>query len=78
LLGAALLGRKRYADAEPLLLAGYEGMNKHAGSIPPSAHRSPAEVIEHLVQLYTAMGKQDQAAEWQQKRNAIRSREKER
>src|SRR5262249_30862031 len=26
LLGGALAGRKRYADAEPLLLAGYEGL----------------------------------------------------
>jgi tetratricopeptide (TPR) repeat protein/tRNA A-37 threonylcarbamoyl transferase component Bud32 len=76
LLGAALLGQKRYTDAEPLLLAGYEGMKKQAGSIPPSAHCSPFDVVEELVQLYTAMGKQDQAAQWRQKRNAIRSQDK--
>jgi hypothetical protein len=76
LLGAALLGQKRYTDAEPLPLAGYEGMKKQAGSIPPSAHCSPSEVIEQLVQLNTAMGKQDQAAQWPQKRNPIRSQDK--
>src|SRR5262249_55473538 len=42
--------------------AGYEGRKRRAGSTPPSAHCSPAEVIEHLVPLYTAMGKQDRAA----------------
>src|SRR5207249_1243687 len=34
LLGGALLGQKRYADAEPLLLAGYEGMKERAAKIP--------------------------------------------
>jgi hypothetical protein len=76
LLGAALLGQKRYTDAEPLPLAGYEGMKRQAGSIPPSAHCSPSEVIEQLVQLYTAMGKQDQATQGPQKRNPIRSQDK--
>src|SRR5262249_54740727 len=76
LLGAALLGQKSPTDAEPLFLAGYDGMNKQEGSIPPSAHCSPSEVIDQLVQLYTAMGKQDQAEQWRQKRNAIRSHEK--
>src|SRR5262249_21360682 len=32
-LGAALLGQKKYADAEPLLLAGYEGMKQREKTI---------------------------------------------
>src|SRR5262245_48599728 len=36
-LGGALLGQKKYADAEPLLLAGYEGMKKREVNIPPTA-----------------------------------------
>jgi hypothetical protein len=31
----ALLGQKKYADAEPLLLAGYEAMKQRAKTIPP-------------------------------------------
>jgi eukaryotic-like serine/threonine-protein kinase len=34
-LGGALLGHKRYADAEPLLLKGYEGMKQREDKIPP-------------------------------------------
>jgi hypothetical protein len=37
MLGAALLGQKKYADAEPLLLSGYEGMKMHESKIPPQA-----------------------------------------
>ena len=36
MLGGALLGQKKYADAEPLLLAGYDGMKQRRQSIPPS------------------------------------------
>ena len=34
LLGSALLGQKKYTDAEPLLLAGYEGMKEREAKIP--------------------------------------------
>ena len=32
LLGAALAGQKKYAEAEPLLIGGYEGLKAEAGS----------------------------------------------
>ena len=34
-LGGVLLGQKKYADAEPLLLQGYEGMKQREAKIPP-------------------------------------------
>ncbi len=34
-LGAALLGQKKYTEAEPLLLSGYEGLNQCAAMMPP-------------------------------------------
>ncbi len=40
MLGGALLGQKRYADAEPLLLKGYEGMKK-SGEDDPAAGQHP-------------------------------------
>ena len=61
LLGGALLGQKKYAEAEPLLLAGYEGMKQREKTIPPQAirlHRGPGA----LVQLYEATEKKDEAA----------------
>src|SRR5204863_87015 len=35
MLGGVLLGQKKYADAEPLLQSGYDGMNERAAKIPP-------------------------------------------
>ncbi len=35
LLGGALLGQGRYAEAEPLVIGGYEGMKAREAKIPP-------------------------------------------
>jgi eukaryotic-like serine/threonine-protein kinase len=63
-LGGALLGQKRYAEAEPLLVAGYEGMKQHEGQIPPQEKVRVTEGIERLVQLYEATGKPEETAKW--------------
>lgn len=34
-LGAALLGQQKYAEAEPLLITAYEGLKKREATIPP-------------------------------------------
>jgi hypothetical protein len=41
LLGGALLGQKKYADAEPLLLAGYEGMKQRYATSRQALERQP-------------------------------------
>ena len=64
MLGGALLGQKKYADAEPLLLAGYEGLKKQEAKIPPQGLVRLTEAIERLVQLYEVTGKKDDAAKW--------------
>jgi eukaryotic-like serine/threonine-protein kinase len=46
LLGGAILGQKSYADAEPLLLAGYEGM-KRRGRSRSRRERRPACLTTH-------------------------------
>jgi len=66
-LGGSLLGQKNYAAAEPLLLAGYEGMTEREAKIPPNANNSLSEALERLVQLYDAWGKKDQADAWRQR-----------
>jgi hypothetical protein len=86
LLGGALLGQKKYADAEPLLLKGYEGMKAHEKSIPPQGIIRLPEALERLVQLYTYwhaaepdQGFDAKAAEWKTKldeHNAALSTEK--
>jgi tetratricopeptide (TPR) repeat protein len=68
LLGGAVLGQKKYADAEPLLLAGYEGMKEREKSIPEQTKIRLNEAVDRLVQLYEATGKKDEAAKWRLER----------
>jgi tetratricopeptide (TPR) repeat protein len=70
LLGACLLGRKKYADAEPLLLQGYEGLKPQPEvreDTIPLARRYEAEALERLVRLYDETSNPDKAAEWRKK-----------
>ncbi len=62
-----LLGQKKYAEAEPLLVQGYEGMKAREAKIPPQSKKRLTEAAERIVQLYDAWGKPDQAAEWRKR-----------
>jgi hypothetical protein len=70
LLGASLAGQKKFAEAEPLLLEGYQGMvqrKERMGwmGVPNLYHLDRAR--EWIVQLYQAWGKPEKAAEWRKK-----------
>src|SRR5262249_62026892 len=68
LLGASLAGQQKYADAEPLLRAGYEGMKAHDQTIPaPERETRLAEALERPLHPYDACGKPEQAAAWRAK-----------
>jgi eukaryotic-like serine/threonine-protein kinase len=67
LLGGTLLRQKKCAEAEPLLLSGYNGMKEREDRIPaPAKKRRLREALQHLVQLYDATGKPAEAAKWKQ------------
>jgi tetratricopeptide (TPR) repeat protein len=66
-LGAALAGQKKYAEAEPLILQGYEGLKARAATIPAPRQNSLAEADGRVVKLYEAWGKADEADEWRKK-----------
>ena len=70
MLGGALLGQKKLAEAEPLLLDGYAGMKQREGTIPPQAGARIPEAIKRLVQLYEAKGNEPEAAAWRAKLEA--------
>jgi hypothetical protein len=69
LLGESLAGEKKYSEAEPLLLEGYQGMlaRKDHIAVPDRYHLDLAQ--QWLVQLYQAWGKPAKAAEWRKKSN---------
>jgi tetratricopeptide (TPR) repeat protein/predicted Ser/Thr protein kinase len=64
LLGASLSGQKKYAEAEPLLLDGYQGMfaRKEKMGVPNLYHLEHAR--QFLAQLYQSWGKREKAAAW--------------
>ena len=69
MLGSALLGQKKYADAEPLLLIGYEGMKEREKSIPSGgAEPRIPESLDALLELYTATNKPEEVKKWQAER----------
>jgi eukaryotic-like serine/threonine-protein kinase len=70
MLGGALLGQKKYADAEPLLLKGYEGMKARETTIPTTgeSERLTAQAIDRLVELYTVTNKPDEVKKWRVER----------
>jgi hypothetical protein len=61
LLGASLAGEKKYLQAEPLLLKGYQGMLARRDKIgaPDQYHLERAR--DWLIQLYIAWGKPEKA-----------------
>jgi len=67
LLGAALAGQKRYAQAEPLLISGYEGMLHRQATIPAGNRGNLTDALPRIVRLYEEWGKPDKAAEWRAK-----------
>jgi hypothetical protein len=66
-LGGALLGQQKYAEAEPLLLQGYEGMKQREATIPTQGKQRLPEAAERLVALYEATGRADEARAWRAK-----------
>jgi hypothetical protein len=72
MLGAALLGQKKYAAAEPLLLNGYEGMKKREAKMPREAKIRLTEALERLVQLYEAMNDKDKVTKWRKQLEAAK------
>ena len=67
MLGTGLLGQRKFTEAEPLLVAGYEGMNQRREKVPPEYKFRLRESLECLVRLYESTGQPDQAAEWKKK-----------
>jgi serine/threonine protein kinase/tetratricopeptide (TPR) repeat protein len=70
LLGASLAGQKKYAQAEPLLLAGYGGMREREATVPAVNRFSREEADRWIVKLYRDWGKPQKEAEWKERRTS--------
>jgi tetratricopeptide (TPR) repeat protein len=67
LLGASLVGQEKYAEAESLVISGYEGMLQLAVANRCECRSTLKPAVAWIVQLYTDWGKPDRAAMWTQK-----------
>jgi tetratricopeptide (TPR) repeat protein len=79
MLGGALLGQKKHADAAPLLVAGYEGMKAREKTIPKTGGSEECipDALDWIIQLYTATSKPDEVKKYQELRAGYpRSKEK--
>jgi hypothetical protein len=72
--GKSLLEAKAYADAEPLLLNGYEGLRQaEAETLPRVKDARLHDALERLIQLYDASDKPAEAAKWRKELEATRA-----
>ena len=63
-LGRPLLSQGKFADAEPLMISGYEGLMQNIGSIPEYTDVDFRVLILAIVELYREWGKESESAEW--------------
>jgi tetratricopeptide (TPR) repeat protein/tRNA A-37 threonylcarbamoyl transferase component Bud32 len=66
-LGECLAGEMRYAEAEPLLVEGYQGMKARKERIAAQDRYQLDNAREWIIQLYQSWGKPEKAAEWKNK-----------
>ncbi len=65
--------KENYAEAEPLLLSGYEGMKQREEKIPAQGKIRLTEALRRLLELYDTWDKKDKADEWRKKLTAVKS-----
>jgi tetratricopeptide (TPR) repeat protein len=65
-LGAALAGAKNYAEAEPLLIGGYEGLLAREAKLPRRKKELTA-AASRIVPFYEAWGMPEKATQWRQR-----------
>jgi eukaryotic-like serine/threonine-protein kinase len=70
-LGGAVAGQERYAEAEPLLASGAEGLLQRIDTITAVDKRRVTDALEQAVRFYTSWNKPEQAATWQRKLDAV-------
>ena len=61
------MARKQYAEAEPLLISGYNGLREREAKIPAANKPRLEKAAGRLIRFYEETVQPDKAAEWKQK-----------
>lgn len=69
MVGMSLLGQRKYAEAEPLLVDGYQGLKARQANYVGGDERATS-ALQRLVRLYEESGKKDEAAKWRRELEA--------
>ena len=64
------MGQKKYVEAEPQLVAGYEEMKKweKENTIAKEFETGIPDALDRLIELYTATSRPDEAKKWRAER----------
>lgn len=73
LLGEALLDQGKSAEAEPMLLSGYEGLKLRERSIPAQERHRVTAALQRLVRLYKTLGQHDKETKWRMELEAAKA-----
>jgi eukaryotic-like serine/threonine-protein kinase len=68
MLGRSLSGQMKYAEAEPLLLKGYQGLKQREKSLEARDVPRLHESLDRLIEFYTATNKPDEVKKWRAER----------
>ena len=74
LMGSALSRQVKYAEAEPLLLSGYDGMKQRESTIPAPT-KVLSRAVNRLVQHYESSGRSADAAVWKERLELLKQRD---
>jgi hypothetical protein len=66
-LGGILLGQKKYTEAEPLLVQGYEGMKRGESTMTGQWRFRLTEAGERVVRYYEETNQPEKAREWRER-----------
>lgn len=69
-LGAALAAQREYAEAEPLLVDGYQGMELHKSESPAHRKKVLTAAASRILPFYEVWGKADKVAIWRGNKSA--------
>jgi hypothetical protein len=61
------MASKHYAEAEPLLIPGYNGLRERQAKIPAANKPRLEKAAERLIRFYEETAQPDKVAEWKQK-----------
>jgi tetratricopeptide (TPR) repeat protein len=70
LLGEVLAGQEKFAEAEPILLLGYEGLIQRKTTIPAADRSAGKRAGQRILRLYQDWGQLEKAAVWRARLHA--------